>query len=148
MRVKVNSAVNAILVRKGLDNLRFSLTRLKGRFNVQVFTGTQRFGLFVQLLESETTKMRFTPFLVVSVCVAFQANAAVGNDSPLLFDRFSHIRCMEEIARLDNYARALKEVPNTTGGPGLAGAFELHFFTQQLSHRDAQDARGLAHKLD
>ena len=29
------------------------------------------------------------------------------------------------------------------GGPSLTGAFDLHFFTQQLSHRDTQDARGL-----
>jgi len=30
---------------------------------------------------------------------------------------------------------------------GLAGAFDLHFFAQQFSHRHAQDARGLADKL-
>lgn len=80
---------------------------------MQVFTGIQSFGLLVQLLESEIKAMGFTCILLIGIGVTFQANAAV-HDTPLLFDRFSHIRCAEEIVRLDNYARELKGVPNAT----------------------------------
>ncbi len=41
-----------------------------------------------------------------------------------------------------------KNLVHLAGGPRLAGSFDLHFFTKQLNHRNAQDARGLAHKLD
>jgi hypothetical protein len=34
------------------------------------------------------------------------------------------------------------------GGPGLAGAFDRHIFTEQLNHWNTHDPRGLAHKLD
>ena len=81
---------------------------------MQVFTGIQSYGLLVRLHESETKTMRVILFLAINVCIGSQTNAAVINDTPLLFDRFSHIRCMEEISRLDNYARALKGVPNAT----------------------------------
>lgn len=81
---------------------------------MQVFTGILRFGQLAQLHRSETKIMRFIYLFAISVCSILQANAAFVNDSPLLFDRFSHVHCKEEMARLDNYAGTLKGVPNAT----------------------------------
>ena len=39
-----------------------------------------------------------------------------------------------------------KDLVHLAGWTRLAGAFDLHFFTKQLSHRNAQDPRGLADK--
>ncbi len=51
--------------------------------------------------------------LLVSACVALPGQAGPANESPLLFDQFSHIPCQKELARLDNYAGALRGVPST-----------------------------------
>jgi len=41
-----------------------------------------------------------------------------------------------------------KNLMHLAGWTSLAGAFDLHLFTEQLSNRHAQDARGLAHELN
>jgi hypothetical protein len=41
-----------------------------------------------------------------------------------------------------------KNLVHLAGRPSLASAFDLDLFTQQLSHREAQDPRGLPDKLN
>ncbi|MBV8857420.1 MAG: hypothetical protein JOZ02_10850 [Acidobacteria bacterium] len=57
--------------------------------------------------------MQSIHLLIISVCIILQTNSAFVYDSPLLFDRFGHVRCKEEVVRLDNYIEALKGKPDT-----------------------------------